>query len=346
MRTTDPVFIVGTGRCGSTMISEMVRRHPNLLSVSEFFSSLSTGAFLQLERRQNGAALYQRLSKTGPAVRRLFESGAMFDEFLYQCGPSMRFQKPQHVPPLLCIALPHLSADPDKLWDELSAVIRIRGKATLIEHYHFLFEWLTGRFSKDTWLERSGNSLLLIPALLRIWPSARFVHICRDGRDTAISMHKHPLFRVGARTYEVLKRLKLDPFHPFNVVGTSPWIPYFALVNSWVVPLSSYRKSGVTLPVVGEYWSGMIERGVGYLNQLGQDRVLSIRFEDIAANPEEQVSRFIRFVGPQFENEQWLEEVVKLPRRVPSRWSRLAAADQRRLTEACEPGMRLLGYEA
>ena len=36
-----PVFIVSTGRCGSTMMSDIARLHPKLLSLSEFFVSLS-----------------------------------------------------------------------------------------------------------------------------------------------------------------------------------------------------------------------------------------------------------------------------------------------------------------
>jgi len=33
-------FVVGTGRCGSTLLSEMLGRHPGLLSIFEFFTGL------------------------------------------------------------------------------------------------------------------------------------------------------------------------------------------------------------------------------------------------------------------------------------------------------------------
>jgi putative sulfotransferase len=32
-----PFFIVGTGRCGSTMLSEFLQEHDSVLSLSEFF---------------------------------------------------------------------------------------------------------------------------------------------------------------------------------------------------------------------------------------------------------------------------------------------------------------------
>jgi hypothetical protein len=38
---TSPVFIVGTSLCGSTMISNMLKKHPELLSISEIFSVIT-----------------------------------------------------------------------------------------------------------------------------------------------------------------------------------------------------------------------------------------------------------------------------------------------------------------
>jgi hypothetical protein len=37
-------FVVGTGRCGSTMLSAMLREHPDVLSMSEFFGTLRAAA--------------------------------------------------------------------------------------------------------------------------------------------------------------------------------------------------------------------------------------------------------------------------------------------------------------
>ena len=45
-----PLFIVGTGRCGSTLLSEMIRLHPRLLSVSEWFTVLGERRALEEER--------------------------------------------------------------------------------------------------------------------------------------------------------------------------------------------------------------------------------------------------------------------------------------------------------
>jgi putative sulfotransferase len=43
---TSPFFVVGTGRCGSTMISAFLGKHPAVLSLSEFFSTITDMASL------------------------------------------------------------------------------------------------------------------------------------------------------------------------------------------------------------------------------------------------------------------------------------------------------------
>ncbi len=46
MNEIPPVFVFSTGRCGSTVISQMLNKHPDILSLSEFFSVLGLRAFV------------------------------------------------------------------------------------------------------------------------------------------------------------------------------------------------------------------------------------------------------------------------------------------------------------
>ena len=50
------------------------------------------------------------------------------------------------------------------------------------------------------------------------------------------------------------------------------------------------------------------------------------------------------FLGPEFEDAQWLEQVSRIPQRPPHSWRTLPAAERDRLTAACHPGLALLGY--
>ena len=87
----------------------------------------------------------------------------------------------------------------------------------------------------------------------------------------------------------------------------------------------------------------MIERGTEYLNALPADRVLAMRFESIIASPEEEMSRFINFLGADFAHARWLQEVSALPRRRPPSWTRLSPERHARLVAACAPGRRFWG---
>ena len=340
---TRPVFIVSTGRCGSTMLSNMVRMHPRLLSVSEFFSALAAGALRQ--RTMDGERAFRLLNTPRPAARALLGGGLRIPEFLYPFGPGARYS-PEEVPPIMCTALPHLSDDPEALWDELASALRSRGRHRLTSHYRFVFEWLAHRFGKSVWLERSGGSLLLVPSLARHFPDARFVHIFRDGRDAAISMHGHHAFRAMALAALATRRLGLDPFRPPNWPGTSWWVPAVARLQFRLFSVERYLQTEIELPVFGWLWSNMIERGIAYLNGLSPERVLSLRVEAMLASPKEEIGRFIDFVGAEYGDAEWMEQASALPHPLPPRWTRLPPEEHARLAGACAPGQRILGYES
>ena len=337
-----PVFVVSTGRCGSTMLSNMVRLHPRMLSLSEFISSLADRALRG--RRMGGRALARRLGRLGPAGRTMLRNGLIPDEYLYPLGAGSRFG-PEDVPPIMGAALPHLTDDPEGLWDELDPVLRARPRQSLSAQYRFVFEWLADRFQKDIWIERSGASLMLVPTLARLFPDARFVHIFRDGRDTAMSMHGHHLFRLLALAADAGRRIGLDPFRPVHWPGTSPWRPLFARATFPFFSAERFRARKLDLPLFGWLWSNMIERGTMYLDALPQDRVLSMRFETVLRSSRNEMQRFIDFVGPEFADVQWLEAISKLPRNRPPRWTRLPPAEHMRLAQACARGQQILGYD-
>jgi hypothetical protein len=180
-----PVFIVSTGRCGSTMMSDIARLHPKLLSLSEFFVSLSNKSFTS--RALDGEQFWNILSVLSPTVSRMFAKGYRVDRLLYRFGPQARF-KPEELPPILCITLPHLTDDYEALYAELEPAIRGRGMAPIADQYLFLFDWLCQRLGRTMAVERSGASLMFVSILGDMFPQARFVHIYRDGRSiTTIS---------------------------------------------------------------------------------------------------------------------------------------------------------------
>jgi len=336
-----PVFIVGTGRCGSTMVSSIVRLHPRLLSLSEFFASLAGRAFTL--RNPDGEQFWQLLSRLSPIAARMFARGYTMRELLYDFGPGARF-RPDNVPPIIATTLPHLTDDYEALYDELAPIVRAGCRAPLGDHYRFLFAWLCERFDRDLAVERSGSSLLLVPALARTFPEARFVHLYRDGRDAAISMQRHNFFRLTASFAAFLTRCGLDPFRPPFIYGASRLYAPIETAAFRLFPVETWLDRGVTVEAMGAYWSRLIESGVAFLAALPRERVLHLCYEDILVRPRAELARFMSFLGREFEDAAWLERASTIPHPTGSRWRQLPAAQRETLTAACRPGLALLGY--
>ncbi len=336
-----PVLIVGTGRCGSTMMSELVRLHPRMLSVSEFFTSLGSKALVPASL--GGEELCGRLATTGPAVALTLRDGMRSAEVLYGFGPDARY-RPDDLPPLLGATLPFLSPRPERLHGELVAAVRGRGRHSLAEHYRFILDWLAGRLGKRMWVERSGASIRLVPVLARWFPDARFVHVCRDGRDVAVSMRVHPASRLLLGYAKGLADVGLDPFPVENAWGADPLAPMIERRMADGFVLEEYQREEVDVAEMGWLWNGMVETGLDGLERLAPGRVTTIRFEDLVSSPKDVLGRLIRWIDRDLEDAEWIEAVARVPRPAPPRWPRLPEEDRERLARACASGLRRLGY--
>lgn len=65
----------------------------------------------------------------------------------------------------------------------------------------------------------------------------------------------------------------------------------------------------------------------------------------MCARPVGGAEGFLEFFGEEFVTEGWLREAAAIPRSRPPARLRLAPGEPARLSEACAPGERLLGYE-
>ena len=179
MNAPAPVFVVGTGRCGSTMLSELLREHEHVLSISEFFSFTTDlgGRIAQgfAPEPIDAAAFWRIVGGAHPKQSTLLRHGVAMPEMLYRPSGSSRFSVDSGVPAILQAVLPHLSSDPDRLFAEVETFVASLPSAPVAEHYARLFAWLTTRFGKRMWVERSGGSLRVVQRLIDAFPGARFL---------------------------------------------------------------------------------------------------------------------------------------------------------------------------
>lgn len=212
-----PIFIVGTGRCGSTMLSTLINQHPDILSLSEFFAFLTDlgGRIPKIftPKTMDGEEFWEMISAITPRESFMIKHNIITPEILYPLkSSSAKYSVKTGIPSILQVTLPHLTKDHDQVFMELGQYICQQGQCEIRTHFDQLFHWLIERFNKTVWVERSGGVFAYIKELFQFYPDARFIHIVRDGRNTALSMTKHLAFRLFLIANMLTQSLKVDPY--------------------------------------------------------------------------------------------------------------------------------------
>lgn len=336
-----PVLVLSTGRCGSTLVSEMLNRHPDILSLSEVFATLGPEALAR--PAPSGEQLWRVFSRQSAGLAAILRSGEMVDEGLYPVDdPAARFSI-RTVPPVMTVALPHLTPDYEALYDELEAFVRPLPPRPLANQFRAIFGFLRKRLGKRVWIERSGGSLMLAHRLLRLFPEARVIHVHRDGRDVALSMAKHHNFRVLVGALKRCRAFGLDPQAPFRKDRGGMADVWF---QNLFFRLFDARKlaDSVEDTDLARYWSDIVEIGMDAFDSLPSDRLLSVAFADLAEAPRTVMGGLVRFIDPSLANETWLEEVSGMIRPTRSKAASLPRAAFEALGAAGAPGLARLGY--
>lgn len=338
---TQPTFVVSTGRCGSTLLSELLQLHPDVLSVSELFMANNIRAFVH--EQLSGRAFWRLLAKPRSPMRKILTPDTCPDEFKYDFSRSNLFCQ-QTLPPLLYMALPRLSPEPEVLFFELEAAMMPRASAPLAQHYRFLFEWLRQRLSKKIWVERSGASLIFVDSMARLFPGAKFLHLYRDGRETALSIRDYPPLSLLAQSWFEAKRFGVDLLSPPFRIGESRALAWAEGVLGPLQPIQQRLHTKIDVAVAGEFWSQMVLSGLKSLSALPKQQVFSLSYERLVASPQEALKEVMDFIDPTLPQADWIRAArprIGVPR---ARRAGLSAAESARLEKSCAGGLAALGY--
>ncbi len=333
----DPIIVVGTGRCGSTALSQVVRTNPRWLSLSEVFSALAPRAFPAGPVR--GRDWVELLSQPRYDSRVLLQHGLEDSELLYPVDDEdARFDRHTGVPPLLVSALPHLVGIGDRLLDEICNEVSRWRAAPIERHYRRLFDWLRRRFGAERWIERSGGSLVYVDRLIAAFPEARFVHIWRDGLECALSMSKHTGFRLLMLREQMLRGFGVDPFEDDARPEALLASPYATLLPECFDP-AAFGRFEVPLSKYAGVWSRQILFGLPLLRALPRERVLHLGYDELVERPGDTIRTLQRFIEDEVD-EEWVGRAAHLvgpgrPRTDPEE------VDQR-TRRICEAGLELI----
>jgi hypothetical protein len=314
-------FVVGTGRCGSTLLSLMLAEHRQVVSIHECFTGLDGRRFV--EEPVPAPDLVGLLSAEQSVTTKVLALGHTSDEIQYPFdAPGVRYRRGASVPWLLVTMLSRLTDRPDELFDRMLDFAAAQPVQPMARHWDDLFGWLAASKGRAAWVERSGSSIDYVGDLARLWPDARFVHIHRDGHEAALSIRAHPFFRLAlAIMYDLFPD---DPSMSEDdlirhVVETEP--------PAWCA---------------GRFWSDQVLHGYAALPDLDADQWLDVRFEDLVASPAGVLDRIAAFLDLPIDPGFAARGAALVGPPPPTRFDRLRPDDQANLRKECRPGMTLL----
>lgn len=336
---SEVTFIVGTGRCGSTMLSRILHVHPDVLSLSEFFTSLR-GALPGQEVQTgdvDGSELWDILSSPDPLYDAVVRDGLRIPEMSYPYGRG-RFSPDTGVPKICHSTLPVLTDHPDALYDRLAAEVPGWPRRTAADSYRALFRFLAEVLGRRVVVERSGGSLGVIPLLREVFPEARFVLMYRDGPDCALSMSRHPIFRFRGLARAAAVEGGLPWPSPLEAIMASMPGHFAGLLTP---PFDPDRFMAYPIPLgwFGAWWSTAMCDGVEALGEVPPGSRACLTYEGLLREPGAELTRLAGFLGvtPLAE---WLTSASRLvdQRRAGTARRQLGPEDFSQLQEACALG--------
>ncbi|MDH3745506.1 MAG: sulfotransferase [Acidobacteriota bacterium] len=311
-RTQTPIFVISSGRAGSTMLARMINRHPSLICISDIFEPVGEEPYFDRDSVVDGKGFFAMLSRPSLPQRIDYWRDGPTDELLFLHPDDTM------VSLLNSYTLPFLTGgDPTDLFVQMRGAVEGFGDDNPANHLAHSFDWLRECFGKKLWVERTGGSLPHIEKIIATWPEAKIVHNHRDCRETALSMMTGSFFRLYL---ELEKNPELEEWDWEHL----PAIEEMGeMLNRWVVD---------AIPV---------------LESLPDERRLDLSFDQFCYQPETTLLDLASFVldrRPTEEDALWAREQATLVKAPRLRFPELSAGEQSLLEAACRPALDALGY--
>lgn len=300
MSEPERCLILSSGRCGSTLLSNLIATEPETLSVPESLV-VRQDELWQADRTLTGAEYWRLLSVPSGQWKATLRLGVLSDEFCYPEGGRWSGDMAP-LPPILMSTLPALTDDPDALFDQLDDRVPRFPKQSLAQHYAMLFDLMAALHGRRRWVERSGGSSSLAEPLLGQLPLDKVVYLTRDMAPTAASMSRHSSYQFVVIRMEMIMRYGFDPYADSadteNLLGGGQPVP------DDMRPLLPEELTRETLADRGGrieqhklLWAGMRMTAERALAAHPPRQLLRLRYEDLMAAPVERLTELAEFLG-------------------------------------------------
>ncbi len=287
----DRSVIISNGRCGSTLLSDLIVDEPETLSAQEFFTSMAP--WPRRTEVLSGAEYWNVLASPKAELGVLFRLGVSPKEVRYPA--TGRFARDLGaLPRILAITLPKLTDDPDALFDELARRVPEFPRQSAPAHHQAFLDLCAELLGRRRWVERSGGSTQWATSLLADYPTAKFVYLTRNWADTAKSMSRHSSFQLVQLRVETLARYGVDPF------DLTPGQPVPAEVEPFLpdrLTADLLRERGADVRRYVSLCAFLSSQAEQALDDNPPRQLHRMTYEELLADPVEQLTTLGAFLG-------------------------------------------------
>ncbi len=236
-------FVLGTGRCGSTLVHEVLARHPDVGFVTNIDDRIGRATAARMQ-----AELFRRLPTSATRKGRL------------RLAPSEAYRAlEREVSPVIAESVRDLGA--------ADAV------PFLASRFRAFFDARAAAFGAPLFLHKF-TGWPRARFVDRVLPGSRYVHIVRDGRAVAASWLQTDWWR--------------------GHVGPSGW-HFGPLPPAYEKEWEASGRSFVLL--AGLAWKLLLDAFDDSRAEIGDDRWLEVRYEDVLADPRGRTREILDFLG-------------------------------------------------
>ena len=292
-------IVISSGRCGSTLLSELINDEPETLSGFETLAPVRGHLMFSPLREMTGAEYWALCSEMSPQGSLMTRLGIMPKQFAYP-GTGRWSGDLESLPPILYVTLPKISSDPDHLFDTLAERVQDFPVQTPGQHHRMLLDLIASIQGRRRWVERSGASSLVAYPWLAACPDVNVVYLTRNIADTARSMSKHASFQFAAVRHEFHLRYGADPYSPIS----GEWLPD---ISELPPDLQRLMPDQLTADVLrnANFDIGVFEQMVAHMNGSAEQALASleparlhrIRYEELLAEPVGELEKLGAFLG-------------------------------------------------
>ena len=307
-----PVFVISSGRTGSTFLARLIRDHPRLLCVSDLFEPVGKVPYFDRRTQIDGPSFFKVLSAPSFPQRIAYWRWKPNAELLFLP------EDDNLVSLLLSYTLPFVTEQPLELYREVKEAVCRFPTRSMADQTIAFFDFLRDRFNKEIWVERTGGSLPHTREIIQTWPHARFIHNFRDPREVSLSMMTGSFFRLYLE-------LEKNPD-----LGTWDW--------NYMPPIEE----------MGSMLNKWVLNAMDAFAQLPKEQHHNLRYEDLMSDPEGTLLSLAQFFlgrDNTDEDRQWAQTQAARIRPSGPKFDKLEPQERSALENAVAPAMDILGYK-